>query len=164
MENSVLRSTRVHLVRHEIRPVVLKKRSPRYQSPRGLVVFNQQRNQYGCKAIANSLLLRSITRRHCNRKQWLSNTVKDTFFSTKPILRKQPRSIRMGLGSDTGNDHEDALSSKNGRNSTWSLFDNLRCVVFLHIGDLRSFFCTHFEELKPYYFFDLSNQQGIQGR
>lgn len=141
MENSVLRGCSVHPVRLEIRPVALKKRTPsRCQSPRGLVVSNQQRNQRVCKAISNSLLLRNITnRRHSNNKKWTSKTVKDTHFLTKPVLQKQPRIIRMGLGSETGKEPEPALSSTNRRNSTWSLSDNLRCVISLHISNFRLF-------------------------
>lgn len=63
----------------------------------------------------------------------------------------------MGLGFDIGNDYEDVFLSKNGRNFIWSLFDNLRCVVFFYIGDFRLFFCIYFEEFKFYYFFDLFN-------
>lgn len=130
MENCVLRSRRVHPLRHEIRPVVLKKQSSRCQSPRGLVFFNQQRNQCACKTISSSRFLRSVTSRiRSSSKHWISNTGKDGIFSAKPMLRMQPRIIRMGLGSDTGKDSEAASSSKT-RSPAWSFSDNLRYLIF----------------------------------
>lgn len=126
MENCVLSSCRVHSLRG---PVVLKKQCSRCKSPRGLVFFDQQRNQRVCRTVSSSLLLRRVSNRiHCSSKHWISNTVKDAIFSAKPVLREQPRIIGMGLGSDTGKDPEAPLSSKTRRSPAWSFSDNLSNV------------------------------------
>jgi hypothetical protein len=149
MENCVLSSRRVHSLRG---PVVLKKQSSRCKSPRGLVFFDQQRNQRVCRTVSSSLLLRRVSNRiHCSSKHWISNTVKDAIFSAKPVLREQPRIIRMGLGSDTGKDPEAPLSSKTRRSPAWSFSDNLRYLMFYFTSVTLGHFTVHtLKGLKPY--------------
>lgn len=126
MENCIIRSSRVHFVSNEVLPLVLESRSSKCSSPRSLVDCGQKRNVRN--STSNSLLLKSISdRRYTISKQWTSNTT----FSTKSMLRKEPRIITMALGSDTGNDAEFSLSRETRRNPGWSLSDNLRCDVFV---------------------------------
>lgn len=133
MENLILRSSRVQFVSNEVQPLVLESRSSKWPSLRSLVDCGQQRNvQCSCKSTSNSLLLKSISnRRRTSSEQWTSNSKKHVIFSTKTIVRKEPRIVIMALGSDTGNEAEATLSSKTRRNRGWSLADNLRCDVYV---------------------------------
>lgn len=120
-------------------PVVSKKRLPiNCHGPRGLVVYNQHQHHRACKAISSSVPLRSNINRR-NSKRWTSNTVKNTTFSGWLRRQKQPRTVRMGLGSDTGKETQDSRS-------TWSFTDNLRCGITLPISAFWSFFSATFKD------------------
>ncbi|XP_024362056.1 protein DETOXIFICATION 42 [Physcomitrium patens] len=124
MDNLLLNSIRCYSGHHEIRPVAWKERSNQCKPLHGLVGFSHQRNLCICKTISSSLLPKNIIDRQFKSSKYCTpNSIKHGIFSSKPLLQKQARIIRMEFRSDSGNDSKTTLTSET-KTPGWSFFDD----------------------------------------